>query len=172
MLLSAGACLDAEDEDGMQPLHFSASSGNIDTCKALLAARADASRKDDFGRLAFDHLCTADLTVPEKRAWKDLLGPIKSEVRAPEKPAVHAVESSVAARGKDSAPVNAIASAADGDVVERNKDTEPTPKAAEGDVAGGREVEAVRACQGTEGRSDRRCPEDKGTGTESREAGK
>jgi len=49
VLLTAGAQVNAQDEDKMQPLHFAAKAGNFDVFKLLLHARADANCQDRDG---------------------------------------------------------------------------------------------------------------------------
>jgi hypothetical protein len=70
VLLDAGACVNAEDEDGMTPLHFAACAGSGECCVALLRMGADPMAEDDEGRLAKDLLppksCT---TQAEKNYW-------------------------------------------------------------------------------------------------------
>jgi len=49
VLVTAGAQVNAEDEDRMRPLHFAAKAGSLDVFQLLLRARADASCKDADG---------------------------------------------------------------------------------------------------------------------------
>jgi len=70
-LVKCRANVNAEEEDGLRPIHFAAASGNYDV--ALTLARAGAYRKalDANGRSALSYL-PDDLSAPYKK-WKDLL---------------------------------------------------------------------------------------------------
>jgi len=71
MLLTAGASWHVQDEDGMQALHFAAACGSLGCCAVLLAAGADSTALDDFGRDPFSCLpreCTAFPT--ERKRWE------------------------------------------------------------------------------------------------------
>merc|ERR1719476_779029 len=73
-LLEANAAVSAEDEDGMQPIHFAAAAGCRESCETLLAARANPSCLDDFGRDALaclPHHCTVNRAT--MRDWEELL---------------------------------------------------------------------------------------------------
>jgi len=75
MLIAAGACVHAADEDGTRPLHFAASSASTATCRVLLRAGADRTARDDDGRLALEHVPPNEMVTPaEKRLWRKLLG--------------------------------------------------------------------------------------------------
>lgn len=58
LLLHFRASVNARDEDGMEPLHFAASAGSPEVCTALVAARADPTVTDEYGRDAFSLLPT------------------------------------------------------------------------------------------------------------------
>jgi len=49
VLVTAGAEVNAEDEDRMRPLHFAAKAGSLDVFRLLLRARADANCQDIDG---------------------------------------------------------------------------------------------------------------------------
>lgn len=73
-LLRAGACVNAEDEDGTRPLHFAASSGSAEACMVLIGSGADESARDDEGRTALDLVPASDIaTQADKRNWTKLL---------------------------------------------------------------------------------------------------
>jgi len=55
-LLSAGANVNSQDEDMMQPLHFAATSGNLEVFTLLMQARADPWAHDSAGRSALHYL--------------------------------------------------------------------------------------------------------------------
>mmetsp|Transcript_76791 Transcript_76791/g.150581 ORF Transcript_76791/g.150581 Transcript_76791/m.150581 type:complete len:195 (+) Transcript_76791:68-652(+) len=74
VLLSNGACANAEDEDGMRPLHFAATSGSEEACRVLIAKGAEVAARDDDGRTALD--CVPPMltaTAAEKRQWAAIL---------------------------------------------------------------------------------------------------
>mmetsp|Transcript_144926 Transcript_144926/g.403664 ORF Transcript_144926/g.403664 Transcript_144926/m.403664 type:complete len:217 (+) Transcript_144926:55-705(+) len=74
VLIAAGACVNAEDEDGMRPLHFAASSGSQETCKVVLCGGAEPEARDDEGHTALEHVPASDTsTLAEERRWTDLL---------------------------------------------------------------------------------------------------
>merc|ERR1712218_368596 len=68
------ANVEAEDEDGVRPLHLAARSGSLPTCSVLLRHSADTEAKDADGRTAFEHVQSTELcTQAERRAWAALL---------------------------------------------------------------------------------------------------
>jgi len=58
VLLAAGASVNSQDEDRMQPLHFAANSGNLEVFTLLLQAKADPWAKDSEGRSALHYLAS------------------------------------------------------------------------------------------------------------------
>eukprot|EP00747_Dinoflagellata_sp_TGD_P149558 gnl/TRDRNA2_/TRDRNA2_177023_c2_seq4.p1 gnl/TRDRNA2_/TRDRNA2_177023_c2~~gnl/TRDRNA2_/TRDRNA2_177023_c2_seq4.p1 ORF type:complete len:297 (+),score=55.33 gnl/TRDRNA2_/TRDRNA2_177023_c2_seq4:134-1024(+) len=73
-LINAGACVNAEDEDGLRALHFAASAGCIDTCELLIAAGAEVEARDDDGRTVLEHVPGSDLTThAERTRWATVL---------------------------------------------------------------------------------------------------
>lgn len=74
MLLHAGASLHLQDEDGMHALHLAAGAASLGCCALLLAAGAESTALDDFGRDPFSCLpreCTAFPT--QRKRWELLL---------------------------------------------------------------------------------------------------
>jgi len=73
-LLSAGAKLEAKDEDGMRPLHFAALSAELAALEVLLAEGASPDALDANKRGVLDHL-PADVrrSRPELRKWEEAL---------------------------------------------------------------------------------------------------
>lgn len=75
VLLASKASVIAEDEDGVTALHFAASSGSIEICKALLMAGAKASRADDEGKTPYDYIPEWAVTNPvDRKTWMSALG--------------------------------------------------------------------------------------------------
>ncbi|CAE8594997.1 unnamed protein product [Polarella glacialis] len=73
-LLDSRAALDAEDEGGATPLHFAASSGDLDVFKALILAGADASATDALQRGPLDYLPEAIRNGPDlQKSWRAVL---------------------------------------------------------------------------------------------------
>jgi hypothetical protein len=73
-LLQAKANVNAEDEDGMRPLHFAALSGDYDIGAALLAAGADSQGVDDCGKDALNYLNEeVRKQDSELQRWQNLL---------------------------------------------------------------------------------------------------
>jgi len=64
VLLSAGACVDSEDEDKMQPLHFAATSGSIEVFTLLLQAKANPWAQDSKGHTALHYLASDEHKDP------------------------------------------------------------------------------------------------------------
>jgi len=76
MLLAEKACVHAREEDGLQPLHFAACSGNFDVAHELVKAGAGIGSCDHSGKCAIDYLPEEVTAVPAAlREWRGLLGP-------------------------------------------------------------------------------------------------
>lgn len=75
MLLSHGALVNSEDEDGMRALHFAACSGHLETCRVLVEAGAEVEGLDDDGHSALGHVSSEVLGSGAARQWKALLEP-------------------------------------------------------------------------------------------------
>mmetsp|Transcript_136364 Transcript_136364/g.323003 ORF Transcript_136364/g.323003 Transcript_136364/m.323003 type:complete len:218 (+) Transcript_136364:52-705(+) len=73
-LLAANADPNAEDEDGMRPLHFAATSGDMAVCEVLIQHRADVGAKADDEKTAFD-LVPRDAfpSARHQQRWLELL---------------------------------------------------------------------------------------------------
>lgn len=95
LLIEAGACVHAEDEDGFRALHFAATSGSYDTCWELLTRSPDADAPDDEGRNALDHVPeTCQRSKAERDHWMHLFTAERPQRRrdaAPEPPGVAGV---------------------------------------------------------------------------------
>ena len=61
LLVSSGAKLDCQHEDGYTALHHAVSQGNLDAAATLLRLGASANVKDNFGHLAEDYAETPEL---------------------------------------------------------------------------------------------------------------
>ena len=61
LLVSSGAELDRQHEDGYTALHHAASQGNLDAAATLLRLGASANVKDNFGQLAKDYAETPEM---------------------------------------------------------------------------------------------------------------
>jgi ankyrin repeat protein len=59
LLLSAGAKADAEDEDGLTPLHYAAMANSLLAAQALVEAGASPQARDAAGRLPADYSSSA-----------------------------------------------------------------------------------------------------------------
>lgn len=55
MLLQKGATINAETTTGMTALHGAAEGGKVDIVRLLMEWKADSSKKDSNGKLAFDY---------------------------------------------------------------------------------------------------------------------
>lgn len=74
-LLAAKAKVNAKEQDGWQPLHFAASSGNLEVGMALVGAGADATVHNSSDVRAVDCLPEDVLLDLElTKAWRRLLG--------------------------------------------------------------------------------------------------
>merc|ERR1719471_442362 len=73
-LLAARAAVNSRDEDGMQPIHFAASAGELEVVQALIGARASPDSRDDDEHTAMDHLPEGVRNVPrDMRRWRAVL---------------------------------------------------------------------------------------------------
>jgi len=66
ILLAANAEVNANDEDGMCPLHFAAKSGNATVFDVLMMARGDPTCQDTLGRIAVNYWNPANSTVADQ----------------------------------------------------------------------------------------------------------
>uniref|UniRef100_A0A7S4SZU7 Uncharacterized protein n=1 Tax=Alexandrium monilatum TaxID=311494 RepID=A0A7S4SZU7_9DINO len=74
-LIMKRASVNAEDEDGMRPLHFAAFAGCPETCRALIRGGADPHAADIDGRSAMDHVPPQSAATPAERTrWRVILG--------------------------------------------------------------------------------------------------
>mmetsp|Transcript_74986 Transcript_74986/g.242477 ORF Transcript_74986/g.242477 Transcript_74986/m.242477 type:complete len:207 (+) Transcript_74986:126-746(+) len=84
LLVAHGADANAEDEDGMRPLHFAASAGSAEACRALLEAGADLQAEDDDGHTALALVPQEEVATQAQRLqWQELLavGPTDPDAR-------------------------------------------------------------------------------------------
>merc|ERR1719343_2018671 len=87
MLLEANAAVNAEDEDGLKPLHFAASTGDAELCRLLLRYRAEVQAVDDDGRSAL-HLVPefSTETKANRKVWQEGLQLPNDDEFSPEIP--------------------------------------------------------------------------------------
>merc|ERR1712232_1365257 len=73
LLVSANANVEAQEEDGLRPLHFAAGADSQEACLLLLEACADPGARDDEGRNALAHVPLQSLsTRVERQSWESL----------------------------------------------------------------------------------------------------